>query len=135
LAFAGGANHEVIFPEMHPAFDALYGAAKLIDLLGREGRKLSELVDMLPDWHVATVRVPCPWEHKGRVMRSLIAEQPRDQVELFEGLRVKLDDGWVLVLPDASDPTFSVYAEAESDGEAAAYAERMGARIEHLASV
>jgi mannose-1-phosphate guanylyltransferase / phosphomannomutase len=135
LAFAGGANHEVIFPEMHPAFDALYGSAKLIDLLGREGRRLSELVAMLPEWHVATVQVPCPWEHKGRVMRSLIAEQPREDVELFEGLRVRHDDGWVLVLPDASDPTFSVYAEAGSDGEATAYAERMGSRIEQLASV
>ncbi|HTU69193.1 MAG TPA: mannose-1-phosphate guanyltransferase [Candidatus Baltobacteraceae bacterium] len=135
LAFAGGANYEVIFPEMHPAFDALYASAKVMELLAREGRRLSELVDMLPDWHVATVRVPCPWEHKGRVMRSLIAEQPRDQIELFEGLRVRHDDGWVLVLPDASDPTFSIYAEATSDGEAYAYAERMGTRIEQLAGV
>jgi mannose-1-phosphate guanylyltransferase / phosphomannomutase len=94
---------------------------------------MSELVNMLPDWHVATVRVPCPWEHKGRVMRSLIAEQPRDQIELFEGLRVRHDDGWVLVLPDASDPTFSIYAEASSDGDAVAYAERMGTRIGQLA--
>jgi len=133
LAFAGGANHEVIFPEMHPAFDALYASAKLIELLALEGRRLSELVDMLPPWHVATVRVPCPWEHKGRVMRSLIAEQRRDEIELFEGLRVRRDDGWILVLPDASDPTFSIYAEASSDGEAHAYAERMGTRIEQLA--
>lgn len=135
LAFAGGANHEVIFPEMHPAFDALYGSAKLIDLLGREGRKLSELVDMLPEWHVSMVQVPCPWEHKGRVMRSLIAEQARDEIELFEGLRVRRSDGWVLVLPDASDPAFTVYAEAGTDREAEVYAEWMGARIEHLASV
>ncbi|HET9029990.1 MAG TPA: sugar phosphate nucleotidyltransferase, partial [Candidatus Aquilonibacter sp.] len=33
LAFAGSAKFEVIFPEMHPVFDALYGAAKLMDLL------------------------------------------------------------------------------------------------------
>ncbi len=135
LAFAGGANYEVIFPELHPAFDSLYGTAKVLELLAREGLRMSELVDMLPDWHVATVRVPCPWEHKGRVMRSLIAEQQRDQIELFEGLRVRHDDGWVLVLPDASDPTFSIYAEAPSDGEAVAYAERMGTRIEQLSSV
>jgi mannose-1-phosphate guanylyltransferase/phosphomannomutase len=134
LAFAGSANYEVIFPEMHPAFDALYGSAKVIELLGRERCKLSELVDLLPQWHLATVRVACPWDHKGRVMRSLIAEQPRDRLELYEGMRVRYDDGWVLVLPDASDPTFSVYAEAPSDGEATAYAERMGERIEQLIS-
>jgi mannose-1-phosphate guanylyltransferase/phosphomannomutase len=134
LAFVGGSNYEVIFPEMHPAFDALYGAAKLLELLAKEERKLSELVDMLPSWHMATLHVSCPWDHKGRVMRTLIAEQARADIELFEGLRVRHDDGWVLVLPDASDPTFSVYAEATNDGDAAAYAERMGSRIEELVS-
>ena len=134
LAFAGSANYEVVFPEMHPAFDALYGSAKLMELLAREGRKLSELVDQLPQWHVATVHVPCPWDHKGRVMRTLISEQPREDIELFEGLRVTHDDGWVLVLPDSSEPTFTVYAEASNDGDAMAYAERMGARIEALVS-
>lgn len=135
LAFAGSANFEVVFPEMHPAFDALYGSAKLMELLAKEGLKLSELVDMLPSWHMATVRVPCPWDHKGRVMRTLIAEQPRSEIELFEGLRVKRDDGWVLVLPDSSDPTFTVYAEASNDGDAESYAEKMGTRIEQLVNV
>ncbi len=132
VAFAGSANFEVVFPEMHPAFDALYASAKLMELLAKEGLKLSELVDMLPSWHMATLRVPCPWDHKGRVMRTLIAEQPRSEIELFEGLRVKRDDGWVLVLPDSSDPTFTVYAEASNDGDASLYAEHMGSRIEQL---
>ncbi len=134
LAFAGSSNYEVIFPEMHPAFDALYGSAKLMELLAAEKRPLSELVDMLPAWHMATLRVPCPWEHKGRVMRSLIAEQPQTDIELFDGLRVRHDDGWVLVLPDSSDPTLCVYAEATNDGDARAYAERMSTRIEQLVS-
>ena len=134
IAFAGSSSYEVIFPEMHPAFDALYGSAKLMELLAAEKRKLSELVDMLPSWHMATLRVPCPWEHKGRVMRTLIEEQQRDDIELFDGLRVRHDDGWVLVLPDSSDPTLCVYAEATNDGDAAAYAERMGNRIEQLVS-
>jgi len=132
LAFAGSANNEVIFPEMHPAFDAIYASAKLMDMLAREGRKLSELVDLLPKWHVATVHVPCPWDHKGRVMRTLISEQPREDIELFEGLRVTHDDGWVLVLPDSSEPTFTVYAEASNNDDALAYARRMGERIEEL---
>ena len=38
LAFAGGANYEVIFPELHPAFDSLYGTAKMLELLARSSR-------------------------------------------------------------------------------------------------
>lgn len=132
LAFAGGTNNEVVFPEFHPAFDALYGAAKLLELLAQEGVKLSELVDRLPTWHMATQDVPCPWDHKGAVMRSLIDEQPKDKTHLFEGLRVAMPQGWVLVLPDASDPTFRIYAEGPDAQSAEAYAATIARRIAEL---
>jgi phosphomannomutase len=41
---------------------------------------------------------------------------------MFDGVRVALDDGeWFLVLPDATDPTLNLYAEASS-----------GERVDHL---
>lgn len=132
LAFAGGTGYEVVFPEFHPAFDALYAAAKLLELLAQQGVKLSEVVNQLPRWHVATQSVACPWDHKGAVMRSLIDEQPKERTELFEGLRVSMDGGWVLVLPDASDPTFRIYAEGPDDETATEYAQSMATRIEAL---
>ena len=36
LAFAGGSDYELIFPEFQPAFDGLYGAAKVMELLAAE---------------------------------------------------------------------------------------------------
>jgi mannose-1-phosphate guanylyltransferase/phosphomannomutase len=132
LAFAGGAAYEVIFPELHPAFDALYASAKVLELLAQQGCRLSELVDMLPKWNMAERSVACPWEMKGRIMRTLIREQRNNQVEMLDGLRVMRDDGWVLILPDASEPAFKVLAESSSPEEAARYVEAMSDRIEEL---
>lgn len=135
LAFAGSARAEIIFPEFQPAFDGLYGTAKVLELLARENRPLSELVDMLPPWHTASASVTCPWEHKGRVMRTLIDQEKHNRFELFDGLRVRHDDAWVLVLPDSSDPTFNIYAEGPDDNVAQTLVNTMTQRIEQLVNI
>ena len=133
LSFAGGANYELIFPEFQPVFDSLYAAAKIMELLASAGHPLSEIVDELPTWHIATRRDHCPWERKGQIMRRLLDETDGQKVELTDGIRVSREGGWVLVLPDASDPQFNVYAEGRSDDEARHYVDEIAGRIEELA--
>lgn len=133
LAFAGGANYELIFPEFAPVFDSLYGAAKLMELIASQRRSLSEIVDELPESHMASRRDRCPWERKGQIMRRLLDETDGEDVELTDGIRVRREGGWVLVLPDATDPLFNVYAEGRSADEANRYADEIATRIEQLA--
>jgi mannose-1-phosphate guanylyltransferase/phosphomannomutase len=133
LAFAGGANYELIFPEFAPVFDSLYGAAKVMELIAAQGRPLSAIVDELPESHLASRRDQCPWERKGQIMRRLLDETDGQEVELTDGIRVSREGGWVLVLPDASDPLFNVYAEGRSEDEANRYADEIASRIEELA--
>jgi len=98
-----------------------------------EQRKLSELVDLLPQWHLAGRTVNCPWDRKGLIMRRLLDETSGENVELTDGIRVDREGGWVLVLPDASDPTFNVFAEGPSESAARHYADETARRIEELA--
>ncbi|HEY1727479.1 MAG TPA: mannose-1-phosphate guanyltransferase [Candidatus Baltobacteraceae bacterium] len=132
IVFASGPNDEAIFPEMHSAFDAMYALAKLLEMLAASDRKLSELAAELPHWYMATRTVSCPWEHKGRIMRSLIDEQRNGHIQLLDGLRIQHDDGWVLVLPDATDPAFKIFAEGGSEESASRYIETISERIEDL---
>jgi mannose-1-phosphate guanylyltransferase/phosphomannomutase len=137
LAFAGGMNYELIFPEFQPAFDGIYGAAKIMELLAAEHRKLSELVDMLPPWHVAGRVVPCPWDRKGAVMRSLHDEGVHagdGKVETLDGIRLPRDGGWVLVLPDASEASVNIWAEGTSDEQASRYADEIADRVRTIAA-
>ncbi len=137
LAFAGGMNYELIFPEFQPAFDGIYATAKIMELLAAEHRPLSELVAMIPSWHVAGRVVPCPWDRKGAVMRSLhdeAAHGGNGKVETLDGIRLPRSDGWVLVLPDATDASVNVWAEGNSDDEAARYADEIVERVRAIAA-
>jgi mannose-1-phosphate guanylyltransferase/phosphomannomutase len=132
LSFAGGADYEMIFPEFQPAFDGLYAAAKVMELLAAERQPASELVDLLPTWHVAGRSVPCPWDRKGSVMRSLHDEARNGELDTIDGIRIPKNGGWVLVLPDASEASVNIIAESTSDESAKSAADEMADHITGL---
>ncbi|MBD5655452.1 MAG: mannose-1-phosphate guanyltransferase [Candidatus Eremiobacteraeota bacterium] len=132
LAYGSGFKQEPIFPEFQPAFDALYAIVKVMEMLAQEGRKLHELVDMLPSWFFRHRAIACPWERKGEVMRTIADENASDDIELFDGVRVAKNGGWFLVLPDASDPLVNVYAEGSTNEDADRLVDDVSHRIETL---
>lgn len=119
--FAGDDAGGFIFSEFQPSFDAMFAFSKLLELLAVTDIRLSELSAELPRAHVARAHVRCPWETKGRIMRVLTKEADSheghngDHVELIDGIKFFKGKDWALVLPDASEPFFHVYAEADSD--------------------
>jgi len=132
VAYGSGFKQEPIFPEFQPAFDALYAIVKTIELLAEEGLRLHELNDMIPQWFFRHRALPCPWERKGEVMRTIVDEYAGHEMELFDGVRVMQDGGWFLVLPDASEPTVNVYAEGTSYEQADYLAQLIGDRIRQI---
>jgi mannose-1-phosphate guanylyltransferase/phosphomannomutase len=136
IAFAGGMEYELIFPEFQPAFDGIYATAKIMELLAKERRPLSELVALIPAWHIVSRVVPCPWDRKGAVMRSLhdeAAHADNGKVETLDGIRLERPDGWVLVLPDATDAAVNIWAEGKTDEEASHYADAVIERVHAFA--
>ena len=133
LAFAGGTDYELVFPEFQPAFDGLYAAAKVMELLAAERQPMSELVDQLPQWHMAGRSVACPWDRKGLVMRALHDESRNGaDVQMIDGIRIARSGGWVLVLPDASEASINILSEGTSDDDAARSADAMAARVSEI---
>ena len=119
IALAGDTEGGFIFPEFHPAFDGLFSFAKLLEMLAMQNTTLKEVRESLPPYFLATENVPCPWEVKGRIMRVLTSEADESRSELVDGIKTYGTDGsWTLILPDASEPFFRVYAEAGSQDAA-----------------
>ncbi len=119
-----------IFPRFHPSFDGLFAIVKLLELLAVQQTTLAEVIDQTPAAHLVRLKVACPWEDKGRVMRMLAQEAATDRTKQVDGVKHVFDDSWVLVLPDADQPLFSVWAEGPDDARAWAlahqYADRVG---------
>jgi mannose-1-phosphate guanylyltransferase/phosphomannomutase len=131
--FAGDTSGGFIFSEFQPAFDSMYAFGKLLEMLARSGLSIDQIAAEIPPAHIARAAVRCPWEVKGRVMRELTHElQNEGDVELIDGIKVWRDDQWALILPDASDPYFHIYAEGNTSEAARKLLDEYVARIEAM---
>lgn len=115
-----------------PHFDAVFCLVKILELLAREKVSLAEAKALVPPIERGYGEALCPWEDKGRVMRNLYDENKDRQLEMTDGLKVFHDEGWALVLPDAEEPVFKIYAEANTSEEADALATLYMNRVSEL---
>ena len=98
------------WPEFQLAFDAIFTVAKLLELLAGSGVGIRELKRQLPAVGYEEATVFCPWESKGRVMRVVMERHLQDRIDLTDGVKVFVEGGWVLVVPDADRPEYHVIA-------------------------
>lgn len=96
------------------SYDALASLVKILDYISMENIKLSEVIETIPNFYITKKAIDCPWDAKGKVMRSLIQEKSDSQIELYEGVKIFDEKGWVLVLPDADEPVCTIYSEGSS---------------------
>lgn len=118
---------QVLLGQQHLQLDALAALLHIMDWLAQRRLELEQALADLPTVYTATRTVPCSWEAKGKVMRTLINEEPADRVELLDGVQVRGDEGWILVLPDGETPYYRIYSEAfsqEAAEELAVFYER-----------
>ncbi|HET19782.1 MAG TPA: hypothetical protein ENO16_04160, partial [Chromatiales bacterium] len=132
LVFAGDARGGFIFPEFQPVFDAMVSVGKLLEFLARSGRPLSQVRAALPAIYKYEAEIDCPWEQKGAVMRRMHEKVQGLQVEHLDGLKVYVDSGWVLMLPDVEAPVFHVYGESNSEEAARGLVEEWRGKIEEV---
>ncbi|MEG4066133.1 mannose-1-phosphate guanyltransferase [Microcoleus sp. Pol11C2] len=104
-----------IFPQLHPGFDGMFCIAKVIEMMTIQERSLGQIKAELPRITHRSYSVRCPWTIKGSLMRHLVETHSPDRLELLDGVKIfnYSDDNWVLVLPDASEPTVHIFANSE----------------------
>ncbi len=95
--------------------DALYAAARLLEILSQEGQPTAEVFGQLPD-DVTTpeLRVPMAEGDAALLMDRLLAEADFDdgRVTTVDGLRVDLPDGFGLVRASNTEPCLVLRFEA-----------------------
>jgi mannose-1-phosphate guanylyltransferase / phosphomannomutase len=119
-----------IFPRFQPAFDAMYAAVKLIELMVVADERLGQVIRHIPPTYLAHEVVPCPWEAKGRIMRQLMEAARGADVQLVDGIKVFDGEDWVLAYPSQDQAAFHVHAEAGSRDKARELARGTAARIQ-----
>ena len=115
---AGEMSGHVFFADRYYGFDdALYAAARLLEVLSHRTAPLSELRRVLPDvLNTPELRLDCAEERKFQVvndLKSILAAEGAD-VNLVDGVRVRNADGWWLLRASNTQAALVARCEATS---------------------
>jgi len=113
---AGEMSGHMFFADRYFGFDdAVYAAARVVELLSRSGEPLSAIIDKLPVVHnTPEIRVDCPDDIKFEVVRRAREHYERKYpVIAVDGARIRFDDGWGLVRASNTGPVLVLRCEAD----------------------
>lgn len=128
----GEENGGIINPEMQYCRDGGMTAAKMLEIVA-EGGKLSELVDALPKFYTVKLKVRVHEKQLDAVMAGVKKNIQPDNVDETDGLKIFLDDGWVLVRASGTEPLIRIFAESKSEKSAEKHASDYRKIVEELA--
>ena len=119
-ALLGGEfSGHVFFKERWYGFDdALYAAARLLEVLASESRAPDELFDDLPSSPATPeLHVEMTEGANAVLIRRVteLADFPEARVITLDGLRVEFEDGWGLVRPSNTTPSLMFRFEGEDE--------------------
>ena len=108
-----------IHPKFHYCPDGILSSVLLLKALEDEGKSLSEFVAETPVYPVLRENVPCKNEIKyvvvGKVEEILKAHFLNyKQISTVDGVRLVLEEGWVLVRASGTEPLLRLTVEGES---------------------
>jgi phosphomannomutase/phosphoglucomutase len=119
--FGGEENGGLIFPDFVYGRDAVMTVAKILEIVAKEKKPLSELVAELPVYYASKTKIECPDDEKEFVMSSIakeIQETTDFELDLTDGVKILKEDGWVIIRPSGTEPIFRCFAESDSQDKA-----------------
>ena len=115
---AGEMSGHIFFADRFYGFDdATYAAVRVLEILSKTNKKLSELLSDLPKtFSTSELRVECPEDIKFDVV-SRIAEHfsHTNDVITIDGARIVFEDGWGLVRPSNTQALLVLRFEARTE--------------------
>ena len=117
---AGEMSGHIFFAERYFGYDdAIYAGARLLEILTRKGKSLTELLAGIPKMvNTPEIRLDCPDEIKFQVVEDLAEDFKKEyQVIDVDGARVLFDGGWGLVRASNTQPVLVLRFEAQDENQ------------------
>lgn len=116
-SLAGEMSGHIFFADKFFGYDdALYAALRLLEILSKTGKSVSELLEGVPP-AISTpeIRVDCPEAIKFEVVEKVKEELMRDhKIVVTDGVRVEFPDGWGLIRASNTQPALVLRFEAQT---------------------
>jgi len=114
---AGEMSGHMFFADRYFGFDdAIYASCRLLEILSKTGKKVSELLEGIPQTFITPeIRVECPDDIKFQIVEQATEYFRREYPVIdVDGMRVQFPDGWGLVRASNTQPALVLRFEAAS---------------------
>ncbi len=116
-ALAGEMSGHIFFADRFYGFDdATYAGARILEILSRSDKKLSELLsDIPPTFSTPELRTDCSDETKFTVVEKIAEHFAKtNEVITIDGVRILFEHGWGLVRPSNTQAILVLRFEADT---------------------
>jgi len=117
-ALAGEMSGHIFFADRFYGFDdATYAGARVLEILSKTDKTLSELLSDLPEtFSTPELRVNCADEKKFEIVQKIAAEfSQTNEVITIDGARILFENGWGLVRASNTQAILVLRFEADSE--------------------
>lgn len=115
----------VIYPKINNGRDSLVGIALTLELMARENKKISEIVEALPRYFMKKSKMPLTGdlvETYDKLKKVFIEAMINES----DGIRFDFNDkSWIQVRPSNTEPIIRIMGEAETEGKIDALFEKV----------
>ena len=132
-ALGGEMSGHMFFADRYFGYDdAIYASCRLVELLSKTDRKLSQLLDDVPRTFITPeIRLDCPDDIKFEVVEKVKAIFKKEYPIIdVDGVRVQFGDGWGLVRASNTQPALVLRFEALSETRLQEIKERVEDRVQ-----
>ncbi len=113
----GEENGGVFYPPHQSVRDGSMTSALLVDIMVKEGKSLSELVQELPVYYTTKRKMKIPVEKMEFLMTTLL-DMTKDQNRItIDGIKIFRDTGWILIRPSGTEPIYRCFSEGPTQEE------------------
>jgi phosphomannomutase/phosphomannomutase/phosphoglucomutase len=117
--FGGELSGHIFFNDRNYGYDdAIYAGLRLVEILAKSGKKLSELLEGFPSaFNTPEIRIDTTEEKKHAIVERLktaFSTRTDVNVNLIDGIRVSFADGWALARASNTQPVLVLRFESSS---------------------
>ena len=101
------------FPGFLHAPDAMFAVARLLELLSKSARRVSDVFEEIPPFTYRRREIACPVDKKGVAMRRMSEDSVDKEATFVDGVQVTVEGQSVLLLPDPYKPSLQLVVEGD----------------------
>lgn len=113
--FGGDEPGMYVFPEFQTCFDSIFAVVKILEILAKKDITLSNLAGEIKEYNRTGFIIECQHEKKDEVIETFLTKfEKGSKINTIDGIRVDLEESFILIRPSRFEPLIRVYIESKS---------------------